>query len=149
MIIRKVTEKDFDSWLKMRYDLWPYHTMEELETEMRKIYKFFDVDNIAYVAEEGNIIVGLIELSIHETAPGCTTKNVGFIEGWYVKEDMRQKGIGKLLVKQGEIWAKAAACMEMASDTNERYPISPIAHKALGYQEVNIPLHYRKSLMNI
>jgi len=77
----------------------------------------------------------------------CRTNNVGFIEGWYVKPEYRQKGIGKLLVRKAESWAISKGCREMDSDTNERYPISPIAHKALGYKEVDTPLNYKKSLI--
>jgi hypothetical protein len=32
-------------------------------------------------------------------------------------------------------------------DTTERYPISTIAHKSLGYEEVDTPLNFKKSLV--
>lgn len=35
----------------------------------------------------------------------------------------------------------------MGSDTTERYPISPIAHKSLGYEEIETPMNFRKSLI--
>lgn len=35
----------------------------------------------------------------------------------------------------------------MASDTTERYPIGPIAHKALGYEEVDTLLNFKESLI--
>lgn len=146
MIIRELIIKDFNEWAKLRHDLWPYHTLEYLKTEMKDIYNRFKLDYMFYVAEDNGSLVGFIELSIHETALGCKTKNVGFIEGWYVKSEYRQRGIGKLLVAKGEAWAIDNECKEMASDTTERYPISPIAHKSLGYEEVDTPLNYRKSL---
>lgn len=147
MKVRELSKQDFGKWLKLRYELWPYHTLEELSKEMDQIYKRFKSDYMFYVIEDNGDIVGLIELSIHETALGCRTNNVGFIEGWYVKPEYRQKGIGKLLVRKAESWAISKGCREMASDTNERYPISPIAHKALGYEEVDTPLNYKKSLI--
>lgn len=34
-----------------------------------------------------------MEISICETAIGCKTRNVGFIEGWYVKPEYRQRAL--------------------------------------------------------
>jgi aminoglycoside 6'-N-acetyltransferase I len=142
--IKLITEKDFDEWLKLRYDLWSYHTSEELVDEMREIFKEIDVKPV-FFAVENNTVYGFIELSVHDEAPGCFTTKIGFIEGWYVKPEYRKLGVGKALVEVGERWAKNIGCKEMASDTTERYPISRIAHIALGYEEV-LPLHYRKLL---
>jgi aminoglycoside 6'-N-acetyltransferase I len=48
------------------------------------------------------------------------------------------------LVERAEQWARAAGCREMASDTTPFYPISPAAHEALGYEEVE--RYFRKEL---
>lgn len=145
MEVRLIEKKDFPEWLKLRYDLWPYHTLENLEKEMKDIYAELDIKPV-FFAEENGIVYGFIELSIHDSAPGCLTNKIGFIEGWYVKPEFRKLGIGKKLVEMGEQWAKSKGCTEMASDTNERYPDSPIAHISLGFEEVNVPLHYKKVL---
>lgn len=144
--IRLIEKKDFEEWLKLRYDLWPYHTLVELEEEMKEIFEEIDVKPV-FFAEDDEIVHGFIELSIHDSAPGCLTNRIGFIEGWYVKPEFRKLGIGKKLVEMGEQWALSQGCKEMASDTTERYPDSPIAHVALGYEEVNKPLHYKKDLL--
>lgn len=147
MRIRVVSKKDFAAWLEMRLAMWPAHSRAELEAEMIVIFRNIGADRAVFIAEEGGKVYGFIELSIHAAAPGCWSENVGYIEGWYVSPAFRRKHIGRILVERGEIWAAAMGCREMASDTTADYPTSPDAHKALGYEETDIPLHYRKSLL--
>jgi aminoglycoside 6'-N-acetyltransferase I len=45
------------------------------------------------------------------------------------------------LVEAAEKWASEQGCREMASDTNPDYPVSPAAHAALGYLEVERYFH--------
>jgi aminoglycoside 6'-N-acetyltransferase I len=61
-----------------------------------------------------------------------------------VDGDVRGQGVGRALVERAEAWARAAGCREMASDTTPFYPISPAAHAALGYAEVE--RYFRKVL---
>jgi aminoglycoside 6'-N-acetyltransferase I len=58
----------------------------------------------------------------------------------------RGRGVGRALVQQAEAWARAKGCQEMASDTTPEYPLSPGAHAALGYDEVE--RYFRKALAN-
>lgn len=60
--------------------------------------------------------------------------------------DMRRLGVGKELVRRAETWARSQGCLEMASDTTQLYPESPMAHRALGYEEVKHSIHFKKSL---
>jgi len=90
-------------------------------------------------------LCGLVEVSIHATAPGCTTDRIGYLEAWYVDPDWRGQGVGRELVLVAEAWAQSAGCREMASDTTPSYPVSPVAHAALGYQEVE--RFFRKDLL--
>lgn len=146
MKITAVTPDDFNAWLDLRHALWDYHTRAELETEMRVLYERRHQDYAFYIAWNNQSPVGLVEVSLRPHAPGCTTSPVGFIEGWYVRPEYRRQGVGRALIARAEDWARAQGVAEMGSDTNARYPVSPVAHAALGYEETNVPLHYRKSL---
>jgi len=48
----------------------------------------------------------------------------------------RGQGVGRAPVEQAEAWARSQGCREMASDTTPSYRLSPAAHAAMGYQEV-------------
>jgi len=89
-------------------------------------------------------LCGFVEVTIHSQAPGCTSDRIGYLEAWYVDPDWRRQGLGRRLVEAAEAWAKSEGCREMASDTDPSYPVSPAAHAAMGYQEVE--RYFRKEL---
>jgi aminoglycoside 6'-N-acetyltransferase I len=142
MRIRPVQPSDADEWLRMRMALWPASTAEK---EANEIAHFLAIPprpllptlHAAFVCQRADAgLCGLIEVSIHTTAPGCTTDRIGYLEAWYVDPDCRGQGVGRELVELAEAWARMQGCREMASDTDPSYPVSPVAHAALGYQEV-------------
>jgi aminoglycoside 6'-N-acetyltransferase I len=71
---------------------------------------------------------------------------VGFLEGWYVAETHRRRGVGAALLRAAEDWAREQGCTEMASDTWLDNEGSQRAHEALGFEEVDRCVNYRKSL---
>ena len=92
-------------------------------------------------------VVGFLEVDLRSHADGCNpSQPVGYIEGWYVAEDYRERGIGKKLVAEAEEWARTHECVEMASDALIDNELSQCAHAALGYEVVDRCVHYRKRL---
>jgi aminoglycoside 6'-N-acetyltransferase I len=142
--IRKVSQKDKLQWVALRAQLWPKAELDQLRNEVDRMLE--DANWGIFVAEHEEKIVGFIECSIRDKAPGCHTNRIGYIEGWFVVPRFRNKGVGARLVESGERWAKEMGCVEMASDTTSDYPLSPNTHKALEYQEVKRKFYYRKSL---
>ncbi len=149
-MIRPVQPSDAAEWLRLRLALWPDTNPEK---EAGEIAHFLAVPprpllpmlHAAFVCPRpGSGLCGLVEVSIRRTAPGCQTDRIGYLEAWYVDPDWRGRGVGRALVERAEAWAQAAGCREMASDTTPFYPLSPGAHAALGYQEVE--RYFRKAL---
>ncbi len=142
MLIRPVQSSDAAEWLRLRMALWPDAKPEK---EAGEIAHFLadpprpplPMLHAAFVCQrpDGDLC-GLVEVSIHTQAPGCTTDRIGYLEAWYVDPAARGRQIGRALTQAAEAWARAQGCREMASDTDPSYPISPAAHAALGYQEV-------------
>ncbi len=155
MLIRPIQPNDHDEWLHMRKALWPETTEATLEAEAADI--IVDADNQSvFVAErpavadavEGGTaqLGGFVELSIHSHAIGCDSRNVGYLEGWYVDDDLRRTGVGRQLVAAGEAWARSKGCREIASDTLANNTSGLTAHLACGYTETERLIHFKKEL---
>ncbi len=155
MRIRLIQRADHDEWLRMRKALWPETTETTLEAELIDIIA--DADNQAvFVAERPAVgaaledgapqLGGFVELSIHPHAIGCDSRNVGYLEGWYVDEDLRRTGVGRQLVAAGEAWARSKGCREIASDTLGKNATGLAAHLAGGYTETERLIHFKKEL---
>jgi aminoglycoside 6'-N-acetyltransferase I len=56
------------------------------------------------------------------------------------------QGIGTALVHAAEAWARAAGHPEIASDTELENANGIAAHRALGYEEVERTVYFRRSL---
>src|SRR5262249_19142141 len=91
-------------------------------------------------------LCGFVEASIRPFAEGCTTRPVGYVEGWFVDPDMRRQGVGRRLGEAAEGGAAAPGCQEMASDALLANAVSHEAHEALGFEESGRLVHFRKRL---
>jgi aminoglycoside 6'-N-acetyltransferase I len=151
--IRLAQASDLDQLALLLEALWPGASAEEHARELRlllggKAALVLTMPLAIFVAEAGEgTLVGFIEVDLRSHADGCNPlQRVGYIEGWYVVESQRRRGVGKRLIAKAEEWARSHRCVEMASDAiidNER---SQRAHEALGYEVVDRCVHYRKTL---
>lgn len=131
----------------MRQALWPDSPLPEHHQEMLA-YLAPGAEDVAFVAvRPSGGLGGFIEASLRKYADGCSTSPVGYIEGWYVDPDLRQQGVGGMLVRAAEAWAAQQGCTEMASDCLLDNTVSLAAHLALGYEEAERLIHFRKSIL--
>lgn len=162
--IRTATPADCDAIASMCASLWPDSPTPEHAKELLPILQgkprstlpmtifvaesaIRDTETPGVTAARGTTLVGFVEVGLRSHADGCDSAHVvGFIEGWYVLETWRRRGVGGQLVAAAEQWARAQGCTEMASDTWIDGAISQNAHEALGYQVVDRCVHYRKLL---
>ncbi len=143
--IRRLERSDWDEWLRMRLALWPDATADEHVAEMQGILPDPDAPVFIALRPDGRP-GGFLEGGIRKEADGCETGPVGYIEGWYVDEDLRRQGVGGALVKAMEAWARERGLTEMASDTWIDNETSIAAHKRLGYDEAERLVHFIKKL---
>lgn len=136
----------------MREALWPKSSAEEHARELTQILEgktpVTTTPLIILVAEASDrTLAGFLEIDLRSHADGCDpSRPVGYVEGWYVAENHRQKGIGKKLLAAAEDWTRGQGCVEIASDTWIDNEVSQRVHEALGYEVVDRCVHYRKRL---
>lgn len=145
LVIRRVAPDDRSEWLRMRTLVFHPADPSDLAAELDSMME--DSTTPVFVAErEGGGLCGLLEAGTRPYADGCDTSPVGYIEGWFVDEDVRGTGVGRALVAAAEAWARDRGLHEMASDTAISNEAGLKAHLALGYKEIERVIHLAKEL---
>ena len=146
MKIREIVEADSPEWLRMRIALWPGSDSDH-EADIARFFRERLDRKRTFVAEDdAGRLVGFLELDQRWYAPGCASSPVPFIEGWFVDPDVRRSGVGGALVRAAEDWARAAGFTEIGSDVEIDNLDSIAAHEALGYEETDRVVSFRRSL---
>jgi aminoglycoside 6'-N-acetyltransferase I len=143
--VRKLTESDRGDWVRLRDALWPGSLSDHEEETRRHFEERLDAP-IVFVAETMGRLVGFLELDFRKYAPGCNSSPVAFIEGWYVEPALQGQGIGRALMEAAEAHARAAGHHEIASDTEVDNASGIAAHRAVGYDEIERVVCFRRSL---
>ena len=147
MKIEACESADHPGWLRLRQALWPDSTREQHLAEMTAFlsnparFRQF----IAY--SRSREAVGLAEASIRsDYVNGTESSPVAFLEGLYVVPQARRQGVGASLVAAVADWARAAGCRELASDAALENSISHVVHLALGFEETERVVFFRRKL---
>ena len=149
-------EIEINEYHRMRYSLWPYHTEKDLYDEMLNILKGenFYKNELSWtvfvvVREDGNL-GGFAEITLYPELSYSESKPVAYIEGWFIDDDLRRKGIGRKLIDTVESWAFEKGCTEIVSDVEEENIISQKSHIALGFNKLHSEdkcIFYKKKLI--
>jgi len=144
--IRRIThtQEDKTEWLRMRKGVWPEAPDEYLDYDMDDVLSS-DKNAVFFALTQGTP-VGMIEAHLRESAEGCFSSPVGYIEAWFVDESLRGKGVAGTLTDAAENWARGKGCTDMASDTWLDNETSIRAHAKMGYIEVERLVHFIKRL---
>jgi len=143
--VRLAMAADVEAWAEQRAELWPQLSESEHAVEAVQWIRDPNTAALLAIADDGTLL-GFAEVGLRAYAEGCETSPVGYVEGWFVDRPMRRMGIGKLLMRAAEDWARAKGCTEIASDTELHNTISQDAHERLGYERVETIVVYRRGL---
>ena len=147
MNVREAREDDATAWAAMRAALWPDADVDELRAEaVAHLESPTMLERIFICDDTDGHPIGMLELSLRSHADGCTSSPVPYVEGWYVAADRRGIGVGRALMKAAEAWSRSNGYHEIASDCLLTNDASASAHHALGFEEVDRNITFRKSL---
>jgi GNAT superfamily N-acetyltransferase len=106
-----------------------------------------DGDETVLVWEgDGGAADGFVSMSLRPWAEGCAGMPVPYVEGWYVAEHLRGRGIGRALMEGAEGWARSQGFDELGSDVRVENTPSLRAHQKLGFVPTERRQFFRKDL---
>src|SRR6516225_3463698 len=131
-------------WLALRLRLWP----EGTEADHR--------DGMADSLARGHFVMlalspdgaaaGFVEASKrHDYVNGTSSSPVAFLEGLYVEPCVRRQGVARTLVESVVKWALDEGCTELASDALLDNRAAHTVHRALGFQETERVVYFRRA----
>ena len=144
-MIKKAGMEDLHTLAQLACLLWPGHTAGEMTEEYTQLLA--DPEAVCFLACEGETAVGFAQCQLrHDYVEGTKSSPVGYLEGIYVAEGYRSRGIAKALLAACEGWAKEKGCIEFASDCELSNAQSLCFHLKLGFEEANRIICFTKKL---
>ncbi|WP_235296540.1 aminoglycoside 6'-N-acetyltransferase [Portibacter marinus] len=144
--ILEIDASNYEALARLFVEFWPEET--DFETEVEAVKSLIkDERQYALLVKKEEEFVGFLHVALrHEYVEGKVTPFVGYIEGIYLRNSSRGRGIGRSLIRKGEEWALANGCTQMGSDTEIENEDSIAFHKHLGYQEKGRFVAFMKDL---
>ncbi len=144
-MIRKAEKKDLGSAAALAALLWPEHEPEELLPEFRALLK--SGKGALFLASENEDDLGFAQVQLrHDYVEGTETSPVGYLEGVYVREEARGRGVARALLRACEAWTAQRGCREFASDCELGNAASLAFHLHNGFTEMNRIICFVKPL---
>ena len=144
-MIRKAETKDLPILAELACQLWPHHTVEEMHLEFADVIAKPDAAFFLAYAEE--TAVGFAQCQLrHDYVEGTDSSPVGYLEGIYVADGYRKRGVAKALLSACESWAKEKGCTEFASDCELDNVQSLKFHLNVGFEEANRIICFTKKI---
>lgn len=145
MEIRRAGHMELAAVCALALCLWPGHERAELEEEFASLLE--KPDAALYLASDGELPVGFAQCQLRrDYVEGTETSPVGYLEGIYVTEAFRNKGVARMLLQCCERWAAEQGCEEFASDCELDNTVSQQFHQKLGFEEANRIVCFTKRL---
>ena len=105
-------------------------------------------ESAVFLAESNGNAIAFAQCGLrHDYVEGKDSGGpVGYLEGIYVEEEYRARGIARMLLSLCEDWARDMGCSEFASDTELHNEESLQFHLACGFEEAGRIICFMKKL---
>ena len=141
----KVSMDNLKDLVNLALELWPHHSAEELKAEFEETLAKDDA--VFFLEYDGSLPVGFAQCQLrYDYVEGTSASPVGYLEGIFVSEPYRKKGIARQLLTACEGWAKEKDCKEFASDCELTNIQSLRFHQSIGFEEANRIICFTKKL---
>ena len=133
------------AWLALRSSLWPGESEAEQTSGMADALARGHYVRLALSSK--GAAVGFVEASRRvDYVNGTSSTPVAFLEGLYVVPRARRQGVARALVESVVEWALRQGCSELASDSLLENSAAHAAHHALGFEETERVVYFRRAL---
>jgi aminoglycoside 6'-N-acetyltransferase I len=144
--LRRAESADDAGWLERRRSLWPDVPDAAHHGEMASIVAQPE-RYAAFLIDVDGRTVAFAEASLrHEYVNGTSSSPVAFLEGLSVAPDVWRRGHARRLVEAVAAWGRALGCRELASDAHLDNTAGILAHRAVGFEETERVVFFRKPL---
>lgn len=144
-MLRKAEVKDYKEVTNLALLLWPDNEAKSLQEDFRNILASEEALILLAYDKDEEVAFAQCQLR-HDYVEGTDSSPVGYLEGIYVKEVYRGKGLAKELLGECEKWAKEKGCCEFASDCELDNTDSLQFHLGTGFEEVNRMICFTKRI---
>lgn len=144
-MIKAATATECKTLAELAIQMWDSASLTELEADFLKIIS--SGISVCFIKYSEDVPIGFAQCSLrNDYVEGTNSFPVGYLEGVFVKEGYRNKGYGKELLLACEKWAKNKECSEFASDCELDNVNSLKFHLAMGFDEANRIICFRKDI---
>ena len=144
-MIKSAVKEDAGILAELAIKMWDDASISELEQEFEELI----VSDKAkcFIKYVDGIAVGFAQCQLRtDYVEGTDSSPVGYLEGIFVEDKYRKCGYARELLRECENWAKEKQCTEFASDCDLVNEESLRFHMALGFEEVNRIICFKKEI---
>ncbi len=144
-MIKSAVKNDARVLAELAIQMWNDSTVSDLEKEFEELTESDKA--ICFIKYIDNMAIGFAQCQLRtDYVEGTETSPVGYLEGIFIVEAYRKKGYAKELLGACERWAKEQNCSEFASDCELDNTASLRFHLAMGFEEANRIICFRKEI---
>nr|MBQ4455013.1 GNAT family N-acetyltransferase [Clostridia bacterium] len=144
-MIKRAKVEDAEILAALAIQMWTEHDSEDMAEEFRELV--MNEEAVCFIKYEDEKPIGFVQCQLrYDYVEGTESSPVGYLEGILIVDRYRKKGYAAELLAECEKWAKEKGCTEFASDCELANEESLKFHMALGFEEANRIICFRKDI---
>lgn len=144
-MIKRAKIEDAKLLAGLAIQMWSNHSLEDLTEEFHQLVT--NDEAACFIKYVDGKPIGFSQCQLRrDYVEGTESSPVGYLEGIFVSDGYRKRGYASELLSECEKWARAKGCTEFASDCELDNFDSFRFHMALGFEEANRIICFRKDI---